>query len=477
MGGLGSSWSQCLRTIVLVCFFAGILVGSTTSRATTFQGLGDLPGGNVESIAHAISGDGTVVVGSSYDSAGSRAFRWTQSSGMVALPAEAYTADDVSFDGNVIVGTSRTTDGGNQAFRWTAEGGLVGLGDLSTTGIFASSIPYSNAFGVSSDGTIVAAASFSIWQGFIWTSSAGLQTLGTLPGWSQSFANDISADGTVVVGQAGRLSDSSTDSEAFRWSAEDGMSGLGDLPGGNFDSSALGVSANGLVIVGYGTTANGTEAFRWTAADGMIALGDLPQPQYTSPVTNSRAFATSADGSVIVGYANGSVGYYGQKAMRWDAIHGMQALADLLQAQGVDLTGWQLVAATAISANGQTIVGYGWHHSKIEAWRATYDPEESVTPTTSYILPEVSIAGKKLLVTSRLKLRVSGHASGPVTKILQRTGNHGPYKNVIGTSGWHFIASLGLGKNIVSVIAIGPNGSSKPAKIVVWRRIKSLRQN
>ena len=51
--------------------------------------------------------------------------------------------------------------------------------------------------------------------------------------------------------------------------------GLGDLPGGVFSSSAGGVSADGSVVVGSGTSANGYEAFRWTQATGMVGLGDL----------------------------------------------------------------------------------------------------------------------------------------------------------------------------------------------------------
>lgn len=50
--------------------------------------------------------------------------------------------------------------------------------------------------------------------------------------------------------------------EAFRWTSDGGMVGLGDLPGGRFDSFAIGVSADGSVIVGGGNIADGTEAFR-----------------------------------------------------------------------------------------------------------------------------------------------------------------------------------------------------------------------
>ena len=51
---------------------------------------------------------------------------------------------------------------------------------------------------------------------------------------------------------------------------------LGDLPGGRFQSAAIGVSGDGHVVVGEGSSPQGREAFRWTAETGMIGLGDLP---------------------------------------------------------------------------------------------------------------------------------------------------------------------------------------------------------
>ena len=63
-------------------------------------------------------------------------------------------------------------------------------------------------------------------------------------------------------------------------SAEAMFMGLGDLPGGRVASFANAVSADGSVVVGHSSSAlalgSAYEAFRWTAADGMIGLGDLP---------------------------------------------------------------------------------------------------------------------------------------------------------------------------------------------------------
>ncbi|MCH7603849.1 MAG: HAF repeat/PEP-CTERM domain-containing protein, partial [Planctomycetes bacterium] len=102
---------------------------------------------------------------------------------------------------------------------------------------------------------------------------ASFQGLGDLPGGSfESLAFAVSADGSVVVGD----SISASGFEAFRWTSGGGMISLGDLPGGFFDSSASGVSADGSVVVGHSASASGNEAFRWTSGGGMVGLGDLP---------------------------------------------------------------------------------------------------------------------------------------------------------------------------------------------------------
>jgi uncharacterized membrane protein len=48
--------------------------------------------------------------------------------------------------------------------------------------------------------------------------------------------------------------------------------GIGDLPGGEFYSSASNVSEDGATVVGNSrTSAQGWKAFRWTKAEGMVA--------------------------------------------------------------------------------------------------------------------------------------------------------------------------------------------------------------
>jgi probable HAF family extracellular repeat protein len=242
------------------------------------------------------------------------------------LPGGNYSnAWGISADGSVVVGFSDSTNGG-RAFRWTS----AGMTDLGT-------LPGGNsseARGVSADGSFVVGTSTSASGGraFRWT-SAGMTDLGTLPGGNYSYAWGISADGSVVVG----YSNSANGGRAFRWTSA-GMTDLGTLPGGNH-SVAYSVSADGSVVVGYSNNPNEGRAFRWTSA-GMTDLGTLPGGNH------SVAYGVSADGSVVVGYSNSA---NGGRAFRWTSA-GMTDLGTL--------PGGNHSVAYGVSADGSVVVGY-----------------------------------------------------------------------------------------------------------------------
>jgi probable HAF family extracellular repeat protein len=360
-----------------------VLVGVGVARAghaqTTFTGLGDLPGGGTYSEAHAVSADGSVIVGYSSSPSGfAEAFRWTAADGMMGLgdlPGGTFwsMALGVSTDGSVVVGLGQSAASAGidarEAFRWTATEGMLPLGDLAG-GVF-----HSVANAVSADGSVVVGNSSSTgsiflpWtEAFRWTETGGMVGFGDLGGGQfESKANAVSADGSVVVGTTG---------EAFRWTAAEGMVGLGDLPGAGFQSAAHGVSADGSVIVGEAHPEDAiSEAFRWTAVGGMVGLGDLPSTNPGSGSFRSIARAVSADGSVVVGQGRPDGGY--EAAFIWDAEHGMRSLRDVLAQGGATVDGWRLTEALAVSGDGHTVVGYGTNPSgQTEAWMAfVVEPE------------------------------------------------------------------------------------------------------
>lgn len=134
--------------------------------------------------------------------------------------------------------------------------------------------------------------------------------------------------------------------------AADTFSGLGDLAGGGFSSTALGVSGDGSVVVGYSESTSGTEAFRWTQAGGMVGLGDLAGGWF-----DSHANGVNNDGSVVVGNSNSA---NGNEAFRWTQAGGMVSVASWLAAAGMSTTGFTVLTdARGVSADGNTVVGYG----------------------------------------------------------------------------------------------------------------------
>ncbi len=125
---------------------------------------------------------------------------------------------------------------------------------------------------------------------------------------------------------------------------------LGTLPGTD-QSEAFGVSADGTVVVGWAENDSGYQrAFRWTQVAGMQDLDTLGGRV-------SRAYNVSADGTVVVGYATDASNEI--RAFRWTPATGMQ---DLNQTYASLLTdGSVLRDARAISPDGRYIVGYGYN--------------------------------------------------------------------------------------------------------------------
>jgi len=268
--------------------------------------------------------------------------------GLGDLPGGEFrsSATAISADGGVVVGQSRSASG-FEAFLWTPEGGMIGLGELPG-GSFRS-----EAEAVSADGSVVVGSSISgvsgrsgIYEAFRWTAEDGMIGLGDLPGGGpDSRAYGVSADGSVVVGRS-ESADSGFTTEAFRWTQTEGMVGLGDLPGGHFESRANGVSPDGTLLVGQSVTAAGREAFRWTAEGGLVGLGSLGD--IGGAVSDGTA--VSADGTVLVGSSESTESYPHPEAFRWAPDGGMVGLGDLpggpFRSKAYD-----------VSADGSVVVG------------------------------------------------------------------------------------------------------------------------
>ncbi len=197
---------------------------------------------------------------------------------------------------------------------------------------------------ISADGSVAVGLS-GAFDGSIWTLADGVTELDVpSEGGHWEDIRAVSPDGSVIVGE-GRSAVGHR--EAFMWTAEGGTIGLGDLDGGRFISAAYRVSDDGTTVVGRSESEFDSEAFRWTASDGMVGLG----------LSSTSAYA-SADGSVVAVF-----GTHPKSAFRWTADEG------LVELDGPDSTANNHVSG--ISADGSTIVGYGWDDGPTMPYRWT----------------------------------------------------------------------------------------------------------
>jgi uncharacterized membrane protein len=364
---------QNLRSSTLLATAATFFGLASTAHAQSFQGIGDLPGGLVESLAVGVSADGSTVVGRSHVDGGYEAVRWRNGVllGLGDLgggPFES-TAYGASADGSVIVGTGRDAST-QRGVRWddttmSQPPQLPGLGG------------YSELRGVSSDGqTMCGFHSDGLITGYVNISGVridggvltGLPYI--VPGTAQLDSGcygQPSEDGRVL---SGRVRLGGIGYQACYWQDTTLvlLPQLSGAPGTPY-SQCLAISGDGSVQVGVSVSVDSPnyaqgEACRWEAGVAQ-SLGSLPG-------ASKRGLARSANrnGSVVVGTAQDSGGT--MIAFIWDAQRGMRDLKAVLQTEhGLNLSGWTLINAHAITPAGDVIVGWGTNPAGfLEGWVA-----------------------------------------------------------------------------------------------------------
>ncbi len=324
-----------IRRPSLAVLGAGVACTVLSCNAASIQSLGDFPNG-YWSRAFALSADGATVAGSSYWFDGTRhAFRWTRADGLIDLGSIADSPDNaamtLSADGAVTAGFS-----GTEGYRWTVAGGFQNLGHLGSN-LLATPLA-SSATGntiVGYDGSTP----------FRWTSASGMTALATLPGSANGAASAITPSGSFIAGSLGL--------QLVRW---DGSvpSALAGFPSDLYVAAST-ISSEGNVIGGriLRAGANSTDALCWIEGVGARLLPDLPGGD-----DNASVQGVTSDGLTGVGF--GSEIPFWTTATIWSAAGGLQRLADVLAAQGVDLSYWDsLDEAYAISPDGRFIAGSG----------------------------------------------------------------------------------------------------------------------
>jgi len=227
----------------------------------------------------------------------------------------------VSGDGSVIVGVSDNGTV-EHAFKYVGTT-MTDLGALGTNANpLLNTSNNSFAYAVSADGLVIVGESYNGTKTcaykYIGTTMTDIGALGTnanplLNTLNDSSAYGVSKDGSVIVGK----SNNGTVDHAFKYvgTTMTDLGALGTNPNSLLNTSnnscAFGVSADGSVIVGVSFNGTANHAFKYVGTT-MTDLGALGTN--TDSLLNTRNFSyalgVSADGSVIVGYSfNGTANH------------------------------------------------------------------------------------------------------------------------------------------------------------------------
>ena len=293
-------------------------------------------------------------------------FRWTARGGVVPLGRSTLDTlghrsgtAEISADGKVVTATILSDDGSyTTAGRWTeAEGwkmisspgpadiGFVDGANGSVLALSADGKPAAGLYWVGND----------TWRAHAmrWTAATGMVDLGS-SGYS-SRVNAASGDGSVLVGW-------DEHPEWRNWRATVWVNGVRTtLEDSDWFTEATAVNRAGTIIVGQTPDpANGWQMtatmWKWNGASwDKSYLGVMPKKPGVAG--SSMPYAVNDDGSVVVGQNNPDASKPVSVGFVWTPSGGMVAAADWLAARGVTPNpGWPVIAASAVTPDGQVIV-------------------------------------------------------------------------------------------------------------------------
>jgi probable HAF family extracellular repeat protein len=246
----------------------GVVVGESSNSSDVYQAFRWTPSSGIQNLgslggrshAYGVSDDGNVVAGYSVVGPDYHSWRWTPETGMFDIGSLAQggqhntVAYGVSGDGRVITGSGTLPGAANvHAFRWTPENGMQDIGGLGG---------FTYGFAANLDGSVITGYGFlpgnqHPFHAFRWTAAGGMLDLGTL-GSLSTVPNAISSDGNVIVGTANNFDTGYK--VPFVWTPTTGIvslttflasRGVTPEPGWTFQS-ATGISGDGRTILGNG---------------------------------------------------------------------------------------------------------------------------------------------------------------------------------------------------------------------------------
>jgi uncharacterized membrane protein len=353
-----------LRRVYRYLLSVFALVASMPSFGAGFRAL-SLPGSQLA----ALSADGRTAAGGLVTGA-SGGFRWREDappqtlSGAIAIRA-------ISPSGRDVAGSSLDAGQREVATWWDADGNAHPLGGLP--GADARGGVLSVAFGVTDEPRVAGTAvdRERETKAFLWSASEGLHAL-TSAGTS-SGAGGISGDGRRIFG----------------WS-EEGVARNGALwidgrvccavDAGGAANEILGANRSATRLLGIAHEGGEDEtSFRWLPDAGATSI-----PIASAPMQGAARFtAASDDGRLLAG----AIGSGAQRvAAVWTEQRGVERLDAFLAAMHIAVPpGWTLMAATAVSADGQRVGGFGLSDGRFDSFvidlpRSTGDAAARIRP-------------------------------------------------------------------------------------------------
>ena len=299
-------------------------------------------------------------------------------------------AGAVSRDGRRVVGKSSSAaspgDGEGEGFTWTRPGSGVKFWPTSSGGGILPLGFYvppggqpgieSEASAVSADGTVVVGSSKTadaIWHAVRWTAS-GIELIAepAIPWTDRSAAHGVSGDGSVIAG----MGTTGAGERGFRWTAARGTEELTQAPPGSaFDASwANQVSEDGTTIAGR-IGLDGDPLQR-----ACVWKSSSPGADLTLHVLSngySEAIALSANGEIVVGHAQSNPSYDIEACWwQWSAGSGTWGLAQPLG----KLAGLSGSMALDVDAEGLAVGGLCYDYGDFE------DPDDDVEVATVWFV-------------------------------------------------------------------------------------------
>jgi hypothetical protein len=318
-----------------------------------------------DALAKGLSRDGQTLLVQAGDM---RALMLVSPDGTETIPLDG-AAQQLSADGSTFIANVHPY-GDSEAQRWTLAGGLDALPGIPDAG------GRSYARDISADGSVIVgyAMAGSAILPVIWSADR-VEAVDTLVNNALSArALAVSADGSTMVGLTSEDAEASLGSavlDIFRWTEADGMVAIGAaLPPGIWgDGERLMVNEDGRVVAGTLNLEAGFDypgAFRWSQAEGLTYL----RPGGASYLSISTSM--DATGDVIVGMLDD---WSSGPTFVWEAGTGAVELATRLEDAGVSIEGWAFEGAAEVSGDGRVVAGIGLCGGTPAVYRAVLDDD------------------------------------------------------------------------------------------------------